>query len=647
MIRKLSTLFLLLLILIGFNSTAIQATDTNDDFDPFEYMSLYYENRDIKIDVSETGLVTVNTVIDAYFNYQMHGIQEFIPQRYEMSFVDPETQFVTEKVYYWKVSNIVNESDYPLSTETVENSAVRLRFGDADRYVSGPVRYAFSYQIQTYDLDYNDLYMFYWNILGTGYDVSTKKVTFEVNLPKPVTHPLYIHTGTYYSTSNEFVDYTFVDNQFLKGESVEVIPAGVGITMQVDLDKDYFDFPDKPDNSFYGLILLGIGAITAAYWFFKYGRDKEIVVTIEHEPPKDLSSAMVGYVYNSRSSHKEVLSLIVEWASKGYLMIEELDSDEMKLTKLSELPEESAKYEKTFFDNLFDDRNEVTTKELENTFYSKVGNAQLSLKNYFHNPKRRLFNKTSNRFKGLSFALAGLLIAIYIGIIVYQRFFYFPFALIAFAVSFVVSLIYAVAQAALFHDFTIQSKGKAVLDIILSLVTTAIFVFLYFVVLYFSSALNLNGLLAIVLFFIIVIATINMGQRTDYARDKLGKILGLRTFIEQAEKERLEMLVHDNPKYFYDVLPYAYVLGVSDVWSKKFENIVIEPPVGYQGTSFSTIYYTNRLNNMMYRTTQSMTSVPAPKGSGSGGFGGGGFSGGGGGGGFSGGGFGGGGGGGW
>ena len=53
------------------------------------------------------------------------------------------------------------------------------------------------------------------------------------------------------------------------------------------------------------------------------------------------------------------------------------------------------------------------------------------------------------------------------------------------------------------------------------------------------------------------------------------------------EKDKLEMLVNDNPNYFFDILPYAYVLGVSDIWSKKFESIAIAPPTWYVGTMYS------------------------------------------------------------
>ena len=37
----------------------------------------------------------------------------------------------------------------------------------------------------------------------------------------------------------------------------------------------------------------------------------------------------------------------------------------------------------------------------------------------------------------------------------------------------------------------------------------------------------------------------------------------------------------ENSEYFYNILPYAYVLGVSDKWIKKFESISLQAPSWY------------------------------------------------------------------
>ncbi len=42
-------------------------------------------------------------------------------------------------------------------------------------------------------------------------------------------------------------------------------------------------------------------------------------------------------------------------------------------------------------------------------------------------------------------------------------------------------------------------------------------------------------------------------------------MLGFKDYIQKVETDRLKMLVEENPDYFYNVLPYAYVLSVFQI----------------------------------------------------------------------------------
>ena len=84
---------------------------------------------------------------------------------------------------------------------------------------------------------------------------------------------------------------------------------------------------------------------------------------------------------------------------------------------------------------------------------------------------------------------------------------------------------------------------------------------------------------------LLVIFYPNLERYTEAGRKILGQIRGLKNYIEVAEKDRMEMLVKDNPSLFFEVLPYAYVLGVSDVYMKKFEDVQIVQPEWYQSSA--------------------------------------------------------------
>lgn len=95
------------------------------------------------------------------------------------------------------------------------------------------------------------------------------------------------------------------------------------------------------------------------------------------------------------------------------------------------------------------------------------------------------------------------------------------------------------------------------------------------------------------------------------------------------------MLVEDDPTYFYSILPYAYALGLSDIWAEHFRGLTLEPPTWYYGPDgWTTWYMLSRLDRNMNSFQRAMTSAPVssssgPHGGSFGGGGGGGFTGGG------------------
>ena len=85
-----------------------------------------------------------------------------------------------------------------------------------------------------------------------------------------------------------------------------------------------------------------------------------------------------------------------------------------------------------------------------------------------------------------------------------------------------------------------------------------------------------------------------------------------------------------NPTYFYDILPYTYVLNVSEKWIKKFETINIQAPTWYSGTNnFNVVTFNTFIHTTMTSVKTSMVSRPSSSSGSSGSSSGGGSSGGG------------------
>ena len=133
-----------------------------------------------------------------------------------------------------------------------------------------------------------------------------------------------------------------------------------------------------------------------------------------------------------------------------------------------------------------------------------------------------------------------------------------------------------------------------------------------------------------------------MKARTKKSAEWQGKILGFRDFIRDAEYDRLKTLSDQDPEYFFDIMPYAYVMGMSTRWAKKFTDIKVPQPEWYDSydtaSVWTPLWYGSMLNSWGRGIAGEFDSAVADAvsegwgdigGDGGGGFGGGGFSGGG------------------
>jgi hypothetical protein len=70
--------------------------------------------------------------------------------------------------------------------------------------------------------------------------------------------------------------------------------------------------------------------------------------------------------------------------------------------------------------------------------------------------------------------------------------------------------------------------------------------------------------------------------------NKLFYVIGIDNELD-LEGGTVHLLTKDNPNYFYDILPFAYVLGLSDVLSKTLEQFNMPAPHWYysDGEAFS------------------------------------------------------------
>ena len=393
-----------------------------------------------------------------------------------------------------------------------------------------------------------------------------------------------------------------------------------------------------------GLAFALLGIILRAF-----KKEKSLVPTMEFYPPDDLNPAEVGYIIDGRADSGDLTALIYYWASHGHLTIEVTGKTGCILHRGADLDGLHKDYEFTMYRRLWSlgDGNAVSTAQLTDKYYTTLTKATVSLKRSFDSTDRRLTKKSSDR---LSLILSLLMIAAVLIL---------PFAIIFFAPASTGKELFAGAAGALCFipmlglcssavDLRNKRKRSArvfsgIAIAVLAVIGTVLMTLMLSpVALARIPAFLLSAGIAVVL-----ILSQLLRSRTDYGTYILGRCVGFKQFLETAEKQRLEMLLNENPDYYYDILPYAQVLGVSDAWTDRFKGLDTAPPDWFYGEDVTRTAANYLMLRNMTSMGTAMRSVPVETGGGKGGFGG--FSGGGGGfgGGFSGGGGGGGGGGGW
>lgn len=470
-------------------------------------------------------------------------------------------------------------SDIKTNAPTVakdEGNYIYLRMGDPNRYITGIKDYIIKYRYNIgWDRDSN-FDEVYYNLIGNDWDTDIKKVEFKIELPKKFdANRVNFTVGPYGSRDTEGVKWR-VDGNTIVGYTTVTLKPKESVTIALPLPEGYFNFTEEKIIYFIFkgvLYLIYLIIPLIAIGLLKKYRDKESVIqTVEFYPPDGLTPTEVGYYIDGIIHSKDLTSLIFYWANMGYLKINELKksgiftSGEFEIEFLKERLDSKKDFEKYMYNALSaykNSENRVNIRDLRNKFYKHIDKAAEILEIDLIMNKKTLYSSKSLR--------AGNTMRTSILFIAAASFGYFYYFGITQGVSTLITVICGIVSA---------------------LVTLAI-----------SDKIK---------------------SKTEYGMEIYGRILGFKRFLETAEKRKLEMLLEENPSYFYNILPYTIVLGVSDIWADKFKDLVVEPPQWYGGSSVGDAFvlgmFMGSFNNSLSAFNDTMLSAPkAPSNFGGGG----------------------------
>ncbi len=500
------------------------------------------EEYEVILDVGIDNKVEVTENIKVnFYESGHHGIYKFTPEWLEYTGKDGKTIKRKSEVLNYRAIG---------QTYTIEKGKKpKIKIGDKNYTVYGLNSYEIKY---TYDMGsdpYDNFDAFIFHAFGDYWGTEIKNPKITINMPKDIGYgDINVFTDKYRKNNvNNLVNIERYGNSIIiSNKDLKLMNA---LTIDIELPDNYF--VEGINN--YGMlsylatmVIIGVTGYIFFMWS-KYGKDdKTEIPTIEFYAPDNLNSAEIGYVYNNgKANQKLTISLIIQLASKGYIKIDEIKGKNKRDNKIE-------------ITNLYAGQmiNNIThLDEMEKIVYDKL----------FESSNKVILKEHST--------------------------FYETF-----------QSINEILESK-FNDkvYNPESQNKKAISIIIA----SILLFLSLISFFCVEDLNpkMRYLYFVAFGFVIIdyIFAFIMIKRTKYGEIVKARVKGFREFLVTAEKEKLESLVEKNPQYFYDILPYTYVLNISKKWIEKFQNIKMpETNMGNFDYSSGDIAFSSLLNNVSY-----------------------------------------------
>lgn len=553
------------------------------------------KSLDFKGVVHENNSVSVTETLNVNFYEQRHGIYRAIPLT---MYVGGKVADLDDTLLYRNYVTDVNVDGYNFDVEE-EDDYCYIKIGSEDKYVDGNQKYEISYTYTMPDdrLDTTD-FLFY-SVLGdkTGTAINNFKfnVKFDKALPEKSRNNLKIFSGSGGTEENSLgVEYK-VSEKSISGEAND-IPPYCAVTLFTKLKQGYFTGTKtvSPIPMLIFLTLLLLAVLVTIVLALKT-KHYEPVQTVEFYPPDGISSAEVGTIIDEKVDDIDLMSLIPWWAQKGYITIEETGEKRKKhliLHKKNELPQNAPDYQKNLFSAFFAESSDCDLRDLKLSFAKRFTSAKDALNGLYSGEK------------SLSVGYGkAILMTVLISI---SLFLSLAFSSVISTFENLILAVFATLPVFLFGLMTTYGLRKGFKKLSGKILYGFISIVLFAISIALTYSCSINCVLPMYLPFIAlglatagIIFSTRIIADTEYRVQMLGKLLGLKNFIETAELDRLRMMTEENPYYYYDILPYAMVFGLVDKWAKAFTNIKVDVPYWYTRYDTMTVWELMYLNRML------------------------------------------------
>lgn len=325
------------------------------------------EAFDVDVVVAENNSYEVSETVKVNFDKQQHGIYVYIPESGIEGIDLPDFKIPNQRDP--EIDNVwVKDWNYEVYSE---NGNKVFQIGDADETVTGRQTFEFGYRMTIIDDRDTTKDFMYLDLLPTGWETAIKNTTIHVTMPKVVdSSKIQVYADTY--GSNDMVSNVSWDCDET-GQNITItgknLAKGQGITIFAELPEGYWQDQLNYDSvlTLIPIICIVLAAVLLALWMI-FGRDKGIVPTVEFYPPAGLTPAEVGLIADGKLDKGDLVSLIIYFADKGYLTIEQTGKKKFAFRKANDIDSSEKKFAKILYDGIFENRDYVRMDDLGESF---------------------------------------------------------------------------------------------------------------------------------------------------------------------------------------------------------------------------------------------------------------------------------------
>lgn len=517
-------------------------------------------NHDYQAVVNEDGTIDIVETITVSFSQNKHGMIVSLPTTYQKNWqIENDTIF---KQYYFPITNIKVLSNQKSHIEQLDNS-VKIVFGTEDSYANKQEIYKYSYTMVTRDLDLDGIQMVFLNIVTSGWGTTTENCNFSIQFPKEFSKD---GVNIIFPEKQADLQLTFIENSII-GHYDGPISANEGISILVDLDRDYFSFLDFNLLAKNICVVMFILVLVAFLFYLLVGKDKKVKAENIVELSDDLDSSLAGLLIDEQMNQKDLLSLLLYWDNKGYLKIID-EIDDIQLEKIKELDDNNYRYQRVLFKTLFKKGKTVKLSQIKNRLLATIDDIIEDVNLQYLKSKDKLSTNSSIAVQYLMIFTSFLITGIFGSWIYYKYYYLTKNALIIMLIEILVITIISYLFCLLYRKRLQLTKARQAL---FYFCLFSLLAFNQYYIYYCLKEVGINNYYHTLIFILQVMyiaITMIMRKRNKSFTRLYQKIINIREAIVSGD------ITDDN--LLKELLPYSFAFGLSKQYGELMQQTFLD-----------------------------------------------------------------------